>query len=258
MKTIDVYPLPALFDPQALKGTCAVVVDVLRATTTVLYALASGAEQVVPLLDVEEAFRCRAENPDAVLGGERSGKRIDGFDLGNSPKSFSPEIVAGKTVIFTTTNGTVAMEAARFAEPIFLVCFVNAAASVGALSRFDRISIVCAGTDGLPTEEDILLAGCLAERLQRRSGYDYRLNVQAATAQELWNRSFSLKRILGNEKIPAKVLARILRTSRGGLNLVQLGLDEDILTASQLDAIEFVPQLRNGVVRCTNFHRAGQ
>ena len=250
MKTLDVYPLPTLFDPETLQGTCAVAVDVLRATTTVLFALAAGAERVVPLLDVEEAIRRRAEYPDGsvVLGGERGGKRIDGFDLGNSPKSFSPEVVAGKTVLFTTTNGTVAMNAARFAEPIFLACFVNAVAVVDMLSSFQQISIVCAGTDGQPTEEDILLAGCLTERLQRRSGYAYRLNVQATTAMELWSRSFSLKQIIGEETIPVEALARILRTSRGGSNLMELGMGEDILTASQLDTINFVPQIQNGAV----------
>ena len=248
MKTLDVYPLPTLFDPPELKGTCALVIDVLRATTTVLYALASGAERVVPLLDVEEAIRRRTEYPDVVLGGERGGKRIDGFDLGNSPESFAPDVVTGKTVLFTTTNGTVAMHAARFAEPVFLACFVNAAAVVDRLSQFDRISIVCAGTDGQPTEEDILLAGCLTERLQRRRGYAYRLNVQAATAVELWSRSFSLKRILGEDKIPAEALAQILRRSRGGSNLMQLGLGADILTASQLDSIELAPQMRDGEV----------
>jgi len=253
LKTLDVYPLPTLFDPEALKGTCAVVVDVLRATTTALFALASGAERVVPLIDVEETIRRRTEYPDGsvVLGGERGGQRIDGFDLGNSPESFLPEIVAGKTVLFTTTNGTVAMHAARFAEPVFLACFVNAAAVVDRLSQFDRISIVCAGTDGQPTEEDILLAGCLTERLQRRRGYDYRLNVQAATAVELWSRSFSLKRILGTEAIPAEALAQILRRSRGGSNLMQLGLGADILIASQLDAAELVPQIRNGEAVCS-------
>ena len=131
MKSIDVYPLPSLFEPPELRGTCAVVVDVLRATTTVLCALASGAERVVPLLDVDEAIRRRTEYPEGsvVLGGERDGKRIDGFDLGNSPGSFTPEVVAGKTVLFTTTNGTAAMNAARLAEPIFLACFLNAAAA---------------------------------------------------------------------------------------------------------------------------------
>jgi 2-phosphosulfolactate phosphatase len=210
--------------------------------------LASGAERVVPLLDVEETFRQREKFPDTVLGGERGGKRIDGFDLGNSPKSFTPEVVAGKTVLFTTTNGTVAMHAARFAEPIFLACFMNAAAVVDVLSRFERISIVCAGTDGKPTEEDILLAGCLTERLQRHSGYAYRLNVQATTAVELWNRSFSLTRIIGEEKIPTESLAQILRTSRGGSNLMKIGMDDDILTASELDSIDLVPQMRDGAI----------
>ncbi len=250
MKSIDVYPLPSLFEPQDLKGTCAVVIDVLRATTTTLFALASGAEKVVPLLDVNEALQRKADAPpgSVVLGGERRGVRIDGFDLGNSPESFSPEVVNGKTVLFTTTNGTVAMHAARFAEPIFLACLANAAAVVETLSRFDRISIVCAGTDGEPTEEDLFAAGCLTERLQRHSGYAFRLNVQATTAMELWSRSFSLARVVGEEKIPVEALAQVLRRSRGGSNLMELDLGADILTASRLDSIDLVPRLIDGDV----------
>ena len=246
MKTLDVYSLPVLFDAEELRGTCAVVIDVLRATTTVLCALASGAEQVVPLLDVDETLRRR--NNNTVLGGERHGVRIDGFDLGNSPESFTPSIVAGKTVLFTTTNGTVAMHAARLAEPIFLACLMNAAAVVETLSRFDQISIVCAGTDSEPTEEDLLLAGCLTERLQRRSEYAYRLNVQATISMELWRSSFSLRRILEQETIPPETLAQILRRSRGGSNLMQLGLGGDILTAALIDSVDLVPQLRDGVI----------
>lgn len=246
MKTIDVYSLPVLFTPEELRETCAVVIDVLRATTTALFALSSGAERVVPLLGIDEALRRRTD--DDILGGERGGVRIDGFDLGNSPESYSPQVVAGKTVLFTTTNGTVAMHAARFAEPIFLACFMNAAAVVETLSRFDRISIICAGTDGEPTEEDLLAAGCLTERLQRRSDYAYHLNVQATIAMKLWSRSFSLRRILGHETIPAETLAQILRRSRGGSNLTKLNLGADILTAAQIDSIDLVPRLLDGVV----------
>ena len=246
MKTIDVYPLPVLFDAEELQGTCAVVIDVLRATTTALFALASGAERIVPLLEVDEALRRRDVN--TILGGERGGVRIDGFDLGNSPESFTPETVAGKMVLLTTTNGTVAIHAARFAKPVLLACFMNAAAVVEMLSRFHRICIVCAGTDGEPTEEDLLLAGCLTERLQRLSEYAYQLNVQATTVMELWRRSFSLRRILGQEAIHPETLAQILRRSRGGSNLIQLGLGADILTAARIDSIDLVPQLVDGSV----------
>ena len=246
MKTIDVYPLPVLFEAGELRGTCAVVIDVLRATTTSLFALASGAERIVPLLDVDDALRRRGGS--TVLGGERGGIQIAGFDLGNSPESFTPEIVAGKTVFFTTTNGTVALHAARFAEPVFLACFMNAAAVVETLSRLDRISLVCAGTDGDVTEEDLLLAGCLTERLQRRSEYGYRLNVQATTAMELWRGSFSLRRILGLEVVLPEALAQVLRRSRGGSNLMRLGLGADILTAARIDSIDLVPQQQAGVI----------
>ncbi len=247
---LNVYALPTLFKPKQLIGSTAVVIDALRATTTILFALHSGAKEVVTLLDIQETLGRRDTYPagTVVLGGERSGVKIEGFDWGNSPESFSPAVVEGKTVLFTTTNGTVAMHAAKSADQVFLACFMNAAAVVEKLTGCEKISIICAGTDGKPTEEDVLVAGCLTGRLQRQSEYRYSLNAQAVAAQELWDSSFSVSRVVGEEPIPAETLAQILRRSRGGTNLMELGLGADILTASRLDSIPVVPRFVDGVV----------
>src|SRR4051812_42560200 len=110
-KRIDVYLLPALVEPEALSGSTVVVIDVLRATTTIVHALAAQAVEVAPFRDVEDARRLANDlGNKAVLGGERGGVPIPGFDLGNSPAEYTSERVAGKTVIFTTTNGTRALE----------------------------------------------------------------------------------------------------------------------------------------------------
>ena len=116
------YFLPTLVGPGELDGETAVVIDLLRASTTICHALAAGATAVVPCLEVEEAKRIDAMLPPgkAILGGEREGVRIPGFDLGNSPDEFRPDTVGGRTVVFTTTNGTRAMNECRRAAQVFI------------------------------------------------------------------------------------------------------------------------------------------
>ena len=107
---------PADFEALAqtdLSGTTCVVLDILRATSSMITALANGAEQILPVATIEEALAAKAEHPEALLCGERNGVRITAaqtggteFDLGNSPREYTAEVVTGKTLITTTTNGT--------------------------------------------------------------------------------------------------------------------------------------------------------
>src|SRR5205823_10380648 len=137
-----------------------VVIDVLRATTTIVHALAAGAREVVPCLEVEDARRIAAElGKAAILGGERRGLPIPGFDVGNSPAEYTRQRVGGKTVVFTTTNGTRAMQRCKFASRVLLGAFVNFSAVCRELAVVDHVALVCAGTDGHVTREDTLLAG---------------------------------------------------------------------------------------------------
>src|SRR3990167_11479727 len=103
---LNVYALPTLLAPEELAGWTAVVIDVLRASTTILYALEAGAAEVIPCLEIEDALKIAGSMPrsQVVLGGERGGLPIDGFDLGNSPLEYDPSAVSGKTIVFTTTN----------------------------------------------------------------------------------------------------------------------------------------------------------
>lgn len=250
---IHVYALPKFLEPEAVQGDTAVAVDVLRATTTMITALAAGAREVYPRREVDETFSMRKNllasgmpSSEIVLGGERGGILIEGFDCGNSPEEYSNDRIAGKSLLFTTTNGTRAVHRAAKADHLFLAGFVNAGAVVRKLLEYDRVHIVCAGTDGMMTEEDLLLAGCLTERLDRLSERRYRLNVQASAAMENWKTLFSTPRLLGLEPIPAEALARHLRQSRGGRNLMELGLGRDILAASRIDTINAVPEFREG------------
>src|SRR4051794_31619088 len=151
---VFVHLLPSLIPPGALKGSVAVVVDVLRATTVMVHALAAGAEAIVPCSEIAEARRIALEHPagSTVLGGERQGLPIEGFDLGNSPDEYTPEVCGGKTVVMTTTNGTRAILASLEAERVLVAGFVNLRATVDALSvnvlkvHALPMHIICAGT----------------------------------------------------------------------------------------------------------------
>src|SRR5271154_6491086 len=170
--------LPALAQ-RDLRATACVVFDVLRATSTFVTALHHGAKAIIPVSEIAEALEiknseAKSQNPESVLlGGERNGVRIsaDGidFDLGNSPREYTPEKVRGKTIVSTTTNGTRALRACIGAKIILASSFLNLGATAEFLRRekAETILLVCAGTGENKADEDILAAGALIELLVR-------------------------------------------------------------------------------------------
>lgn len=250
---LQVYALPTMVAPDELAGGTAVVIDVLRATTTIVHALAAGAREVIPCREVDEARRVASQfGPgEAVLGGERGGLPIPGFDLGNSPSEYTRQAVGGRTLVFTTTNGTQAMGVVAKARRACLAAFVNAQAVCDALVGEEQVHLVCAGTRGEIGRDDVLLAGLLVERLQRTSGDVYQLNAQAITARENWRSSFALPIAVDAEPMDPELLGRELRKSPGGRNLVALGVEDDIACAAHLDRFGCVPQLDPATMRIT-------
>jgi 2-phosphosulfolactate phosphatase len=226
--------LPDFVPTDALRGGVAVVIDLLRASTTIVHALAHGAECVVPCETVDDALReAAACSPGAaVLGGERGGMRIEGFHLGNSPFEYTPEAVGGKTVVFTTTNGTRALFRCRAARRVLVGAFANLSALVDCLATFDHpVHLVCAGTDGHVTREDALCAGGIAETLRERYNFGFaddvaRLAVDAYTAADATETT----------------LLTALKDSVGGRNLMVLGHEADIARAAQRDLFALVPE----------------
>jgi 2-phosphosulfolactate phosphatase len=250
-RSVDVYLLPVLAEPEQLAGRTVVVVDILRATTTIIHALAAGAKQVLPCLEVDEARRLAAQFPGAaVLGGERKGGKIEGFDLGNSPQDYTPVSVGGKTVVFTTTNGTRALTRCRQARRVLIGGFVNLSAVCREVEGADEIVLLCAGTDGSVTREDALFAGAVVTDLTLASGGRQLasggreppessgtaiLNDQAEIARDAWQSAAA--------GFSADPLSRTLRASRGGRNLIGIGHENDIDLAAQIDKFDFVPEL---------------
>jgi 2-phosphosulfolactate phosphatase len=165
--------LPALAR-RDLRGTACVVFDVLRATSTFVTALRNGANAVIPAAEISEALAIRKKQPQILLGGERDGVKIRAaqsggtdFDLGNSPREFTPEIVRGRTIVSTTTNGTRALRACVGAQTVLAGSFLNLGATAEFIKKLQpaRVLLVCAGTHENAALEDALAAGALCELL---------------------------------------------------------------------------------------------
>jgi 2-phosphosulfolactate phosphatase len=232
-QTVKIYPLPTRIQPGELLGGVAVVLDVLRASTTIIVALANGAARVIPCGQTDEARRLGADDPagNTLSGGERHGVKIESFDLDNSPASYARERVAGKTIAFTTTNGTAALLRTQEAARVLIGALVNRRAIVEALHADGRpIHLVCAGTDGRVTSEDLLGAGAIAADLARLGNVEF-ADEATEKAAGPWT-----------DNVPPAQLIRELRESSGGCNLVELGFDQDIVRAAELDSIAVVPE----------------
>lgn len=150
-----------------LRGRTALVVDVLRASTTIIAALAAGCAAVVPVRDAAEARRRAARAPaGALVAGERRGEPLPGADLGNSPLEFVAPRVQGRVIFLTTSNGTRALLAARRADRVGVAALVNARAAVAWAAAAGRdVALLCAGERGAPALEDTVCAGLLVEGL---------------------------------------------------------------------------------------------
>ena len=242
-KTLRVHFLPELISPEELRGGTVVVLDVLRASTTIATALAAGAREVIPFLDVEAALAASRDFPRAeiVLGGERRGVKIDLFDLGNSPSEYTPEVVASKSVLFTTTNGTRALERCREAHRVLIGAPVNLKATCAAVADTLNTHLICAGTDGRISREDVLAAGAIAYQLSRQEASAPKFDDCAQVAQAAW-RGVVAGAFAAGEPASAR-LAREYRSSIGGQNLLTLGYEADLATAAAIDSLSSVPEL---------------
>jgi 2-phosphosulfolactate phosphatase len=240
-RPIFVHLIPALFEPADLQGGIAVVIDVLRATSTIIHALAAGAVAVVPCGEIEEARRVAADAPSGtvLLGGERKGLKIPGFDLGNSPDEYTRRVVAGKKIVMTTTNGTRALLRARQARRILIGALSNASAVVERLAaEIGPAHLICAGTEGKITLEDVLCAGGIAHWLDLAA-------KDAFPADDPTRLAMILFESCGRDydRVHEDRVLATLRQSQGGQNLIECGLEADIVTCAEQDKFAIVPEL---------------
>ena len=239
---LAIHYLPQFVAETELADHVVVMVDLLRASTTICQALKSGAKCVVPCVEVDQTLAKaeRYERSHIVLGGERGGERIPGFDLGNSPADYTADQVFNRTVLFTTTNGTKALAHAHLARQTLIGAALNRQAVVAAVAQADHVDILCAGTGGKVTREDLLVAGAIGSELlaqvKPRS-----TNPWCDSACREWQELLTTSRAW--DRTPSEQLAVELQETLGGKNLLALGYDNDLTFCAQLDTLDFVPEL---------------
>jgi 2-phosphosulfolactate phosphatase len=235
MTKVKVYFSASQLDELVLRDKTLVVIDVLRASTTITYAMANGAREIIPVESVAQAMKIVGNlfSTATILCGERGGKRIEGFKLGNSPSEYTKETVEGKSLILTTTNGAVALTKAKYARHCFVSSFVNLTATVNALTALPDLDetglvIICSGREIDFSIEDALCAGMLVKALSKV--HDVELTDSARS-------------VLSISKEYKKEILQTLQGSDHGKYLTSIGFGDDIITASAVDSVPIVPVL---------------
>ena len=227
--SIDVVFTPDLLPFSDLTGKTVVVADILRATTTITFAVANGATAITPVLTPEDAFRLAANQPNTLIGGERSGLKVEGFDLGNSPREYVETVVSGRQIVLTTTNGTRTLQACRAAEQVLVGSFFNLSAIVDQLAQVEgELVIACSGREGGFCTEDTVFAGACVAALA-----ETQLTDAAETAKILY-------------QTHRDDLFGMLRNCYHGRSLASIGLGEDLEFCAQVDIVDVVPHLVDG------------
>jgi 2-phosphosulfolactate phosphatase len=231
---VDVAVTPDGLDRAAVASSRVLVIDVLRAATCIVTALANGCAGIVPVATPEEARLRLAELPGALVAGERRGEPLEGFDLGNSPLEFTRERIGGRVVIMTTSNGTRALLAARGATAIGVAAFVNlGAAAAWALGGRRDVLLLCSGERGARSLEDHVCAGLLAERLLAGEP-----GARATPAAE------EAVALAGPYR---KEVARLAEDSSWARHLASRGRALDVAACLSLDTCSLVPEYRPNV-----------
>ncbi len=233
---ISVHFTPEDVSPDDVSRTTAVVIDVVRATSCIVEAIANGASAVLPVVSVEEALGMRASlgRGGALLCGERKGVRIDGFDLGNSPAEFTRAAVGGMRLVMTTTNGTKAFAAAAGARRVLAASFFNLNAVVNAVADDGEVAIVCAGKEGRFSLDDTVCAGYIVRGVMDRTSGVVTLNDQAVAAADL--------------AVVHEVSGDMLAGTAAGQALVDVGLGSDLALCAEADRHQIVPMMYDCVI----------
>lgn len=235
---LDVILTPCATAADDLKRRTVVVVDVLRASSTIVTALQNGARAVIPAADLGEAGRLAATlDPDtSIVGGERGGKPVDGMAMGNSPLDYSAPVVEGRTLVLTTTNGTPAIALAKKAASAAIGCFLNASACVAfmrsALDADQPVTLLCSGYEGRVSLEDTICAGLFLSRLLEPAEASA-LNDSGKIAYALYQ---------GSQNQLARALFGAAHTQR----LMALGFDKDVTYCAQIDTTDVLPFYNDG------------
>ncbi len=235
---VNVFLSPVIVDELYFTGKSTVVIDVLRATSTIVTALNNGAKEIIPVASIEFAVKVSGGmfGGHTLLGGERNTKKIEGFALGNSPFEYIKEVVDGKSIVFYTTNGTKSIAKAKYSDSLITCSFLN----IGAVTKYvlstgNDIEIVCAGRNNYFSIEDSICAGMLISEIKKSSG-NVLLNDSGMAA-------FTLFEKYGDN------LSEVLKNSDHGKILIDNGFEKDIDYCCQKNLFDIIPFYNNGVIR---------
>ena len=222
---MDVYFSVQSFQEEDLRGKSAVIIDVLRAASSMVTALSNGAKKIIPVGAME----------DAVLCGEQNGHKIEGFHLGNSPLEYTKEVVTDKTLIINTTNGTKAIKKAALANRMYVGCFLNQKSILKALEDHDDdVVLICSGWQGKMSLEDTLFAGSIIYKMCRgKLPKNTKDGVKVA---------FSLYQKYKDE------LEEAIETSDHAIRLKELVPDGDIPFVCETDKFDVLPGMKDGIL----------
>lgn len=250
MKKINVVLTQSLIkDELVLKDKNVIIIDVLRASTTMTIALTNGAKEIIPADNVSTAAMIAKGTGNSLLCGERGGKIVEGFDLGNSPLEYSKEVVKEKVLVFSTTNGTSSVVKAKYAKNCVIACFVNLSEIVKCVRLLeDDVTLICSGKLNNFCLEDVICAGVIIEQVNKLQAKNnkYVLGDSELAAIEL-AKSFVLEKDLPS----AKKILKMFRNTEHGKYLVSLGLDKDLSVCSKVDSYPFLPLFKDGIIKLT-------
>src|SRR5690606_13489632 len=228
LKNLNVCLSPALLPFYELEDTTAVVIDIFRASSSMCYGLANGARAIIPVAEIDECLSYKDKG--YLLAAERDGAVVEGFDFGNSPFSYTPEKVAGKTVVLTTTNGTRAIRQCEKAKTVAMGSFLNISALTQWLKNQDgHVLLVCAGWKNHMCLEDTVSDGAVVDRL--------------ATAGTVLDDAAHGARSLYLSAQPN--LASFLATASHSKRMKHLHIEKDITFCLQEDRVTAVPVMKN-------------
>ena len=237
LNNIDVFFSMQSFQEEELRGKTAVVIDVLRATSTIVTALKNGAKQIIPVEDMGEASKIshNIDSDQYLLCGEKDGVTIDGYDLGNSPLEYTKEAVEGKTIIFNTTNGTKTIKKASVALHVYIGSFLNLNALARALKQHDEeLVLLCSGWKGRLSFEDSLFAGALIHKLSKG-----KLPEDAKDGAKV---------ALGLYEKYGEDLFGIIKQTDHAQRLKGLVKEEEIEFCCQTSKFNILPQFKDGII----------
>jgi 2-phosphosulfolactate phosphatase len=226
------------YDELYFTSKTAVVIDVLRASSTIVTALQNGAKEIIPVASVEFAVKISGGlfSGQTIICGERNTKKIEGFALGNSPLEFTEDKVSGKSIILYTTNGSRAVVKAKFSENLFVASYLNLSAIANHLIGMNKdFEIVCSGRGNTISLEDIVCSGKLITEIQKQNE-----NVQLSDSAKA---SISLNKSFG------KNILKMLQETEHGQILIENGFEKDIEYCSKLNSLEAIPTFSNNALR---------